>query len=112
MSTSREMSIPRPVDTTVPRNVSSRPAKSGVKRRVNTGQVFDHALFGLHEPGGDQDGAGRSARYDPFEKGLGVDSDGPEEHRHERREDTAAEGDQDIVDEQLARESNEVHAAR
>src|SRR5215210_2485844 len=74
--------------------------------------VLDHALLGLHEPGGDHDGPDRSARQQPrLEEGLDVDPDGLEDHRHERREDAAAEGDQHVVDEQLAREPNEVHAA-
>ena len=42
---------------------------------------------------------------------LGVDSDGLENHQRKPREDAAAEGDQHVVDEELARESNEVHAA-
>src|SRR3712207_9147630 len=46
-----------------------------------------------------------------LEEGLDVDPDSLEDHQHERRENGAAEGDQDVVDEQLARESNEVHAA-
>src|SRR5918993_5199719 len=74
--------------------------------------VLDHALLGLHQPGGDHDSPDRSARQQPrLEEGLDVDPDGLEDHQHERRENGAAEGDQDVVDEQLARESNEVHAA-
>ncbi len=43
--------------------------------------------------------------------GSGVDPDGLEHGDDERREDAATEGDQHVVDEQLPRESDEVHAA-
>ena len=44
MSTSRSMSTPRPVHSTVPRNMTSTAANSGVKRRVNTGAMFSITL--------------------------------------------------------------------
>ena len=44
MSTFRSMSTPRPVHSTVPRNVTSTAANRGVKRRVNTGAMFSITL--------------------------------------------------------------------
>jgi hypothetical protein len=38
------MSTPRPVHRTVAKNVTSKAAKSGVKRRVNTGAMFSTTL--------------------------------------------------------------------
>ena len=114
MSTLRSMSIPRPVHSKVPRNVTSRAAKSGVKRRVNTGAMFSITLClasTSQEATRTAPAAPHGSSHD-CEEGLGVDPDGPEDHRHERREDTAAEGDQHVVDEELAREADEVHAAR
>ena len=107
------MSTPRPGPQHGP---EEREEQGGEERREEARQhgrhVLDDALLGLDQPGGDQDGAGRAARRDQLEEGLGLDPDGLEEHPHERHEHAAAEGDQDVVDEQLARESNEVHAAR
>src|SRR5215211_4036601 len=81
--------------------------------RQHRRHVLDHALLGLHQPGADHDGPYRAARQQPrLEEGLDVDPDGLEDDPHGRHEDAAAEGDQHEVDEQLARESDEVHAAR
>src|SRR5215203_5490687 len=93
-----------------------RDQHGGEKRREEARQhgrhVLDHALLGLHQPGADHDGPHRAARQQPrLEEGLDVDPDGLEDDPHGRHEDGAAEGDQDVVDEELAREPDEVHAA-
>ena len=112
MSAFRSMSIPRPVHSRVARNATSMAAKRGVKRRVNTGAMFDHALLGLHQPGSETR-PDRAARQQPrLEEGLDIDPDGLEDYPHGRDGDAAAEGDQHVVDEQLAGEPDEVHAAR
>ena len=113
MSRSRSTSTPRPVHSRAPRNVTRTAAKRRREEARQHGRhVLDHALLGLDQPGGDEDGPGRSARQQPrLDERLGVDPDALEHHHHERREDAAAEGDQHVVDEELAREADEVHAA-
>src|SRR5690606_4821870 len=65
----------------------------------------------LYQPGGDHDSPNCSARQQPrLEEGFHIDPDGLKDEDHESREDTAAEGDQHIVDEEFARETDEVHA--
>ena len=114
MSVSRSMSTPPPVQSSAPRNVTSTAAKRGVKRRVSTGAMFSITLClaSTSQEATRTAPAAPHGKQPRLDERLGVDPDGVEHHHHERREDPAAEGDQHVVDEELAREADEVHAAR
>ena len=113
MSRSRSKSTPPPGHEQRAEERDQNRRKEGREEARQDGRhVLDHALLGLDQPGGDEDGAGRSARQQPrLDERLGVDPDALEEHHHERREDAAAERDQHVVDEELPGEADEVHAA-
>ena len=75
------------------------------------GDVLDHALLGLDEPPGHDDRGHGAAGKEPLrDEHLRVDPDGLEGAERERGQHTAAEGDEDEVDEPFAGEADEVHA--
>ena len=73
--------------------------------------VLDDALLRLDEPCGHDHRAGGARRDDPLGDALDVDARGLEDSRGQPHEHAAAERDQHVVDEPLAREADEVHAS-
>ena len=111
MSTSRCTSMGLPVHAIVPRNASSSRVNRGVNRCVSTGAMFSITLClasTSQEPTTHR--ACRTARDHPtLGQPLGVDVDRGEHHQRETDEHAAANRDEHVVNEQLAREAHEVH---
>ena len=84
----------------------------GEDRGEHGGEVLDDALLRLDEPGRDDDGAGRARGQHPGDDSAhGGGCDRGQDQHGQPDQHGAAQGDECVVDDPLAGEADEVHAA-